>query len=937
MTANDYFCAQKEFVFLLIYPKHLFTMHKYLLRFAVSALLLVPAATSAQTGVTPFSGASNAVATPVPHTTVPFRIADAGEKLPDIRWGLDLAWISESNLRRGVQFAGQDMIDIVRLSFQTTHSVADGALSDDQKSVLNRRIGYVKKWAPNAAINLNSDQEAGVDSWYNSSRGTRWAQLIKLTKQHVETAGLKVESVSPFNEPDYTAWKQGSKADFLAICKNIKADPAMAGVLTCGGNTLNDDQAADWYNYCKSALDIGNTHQLAGSFDKFAAFYQQVAVDGKIGMADELHNTMEAMIASNYGLGQAIWWGTCEHTRSQWMKASRGTRLGYAENRSRWTAASVYRHPSTAVHPAGYVQGFGGSSERQANPTDFRFVALDHDVWYDGVGPTREYFMQMPGGTGYQQGQTNAEGLVNIQDGEDIMPAIQNGTYRLVNRFSGCYLAPAGGTLSNGAALTQVKTAYNTVRWNLRRVPRDRGGDFSYVTLRNAADTTYVPDLLDWTLDNQGAVVAYRGGLGDNELWYLEYAEDGYFYIKSKHSGFCLDIQQGSDTQMKATNRAVVQAPCTGAESQQWRLIPGDASFNSVAPQMPAGLTATPQPGSIRLDWTPGKKEVDMQHFVVLRSTDQQVWNTIARVPASKRVSTDDAFAYVDNTALPATTYYYKVQAQDLSQNRSEATAPVQAAATDERACIMQLCMEQSLADTTVNGNHAALFGTPTYDEGRVGKAVGLDGSQFLQLPATVAASEELTVCGWFYLTGIQNWARLFDFGTDTDHYVFLTAQSGSGPRLAIKNGGAEQTMALGATISTRRWRHVAVSFGADAITIYVDGKQVARNTSIQERPHHFQPVFNYVGRSQFSADPMLKALVDDVRVYNYALTADELAGIYDSAVGIRSIEAPQTSASEAGAQATGSGAVYSVSGQRLSRPARGIVVSEGRKWAVSD
>ena len=639
------------------------------------------------------SGASKAIAWPIPHTTVPFRISDPGEKLPDIQWGLDLAWLSESNLRRGVQFAGQDMIDIVRLSFQTTHSVEGGELTSDQKKVLNQRIGYVKKWAPKAGINLNSDQEAGVDDWYGSNRGTRWAQLIKLTKLYVESKGLKVVSVSPFNEPDYTAWKQGTKADFLNICRNLKADPDMEGVLMCGGNTLNNDKAAEWYNYCKSALDIGNTHQLAGSFDNFAAFYQLVAADGKIGADDELHNTMEAMIASNYGLGQAIWWGTCDHTRSQWMKASRGTRLSYAENRDRWTAASVYRHPSTDLHPGGYVQGFIGSSERQANPTDFRFAALDHDVWYDGYGPTREYIMKMPGGTDYQKGQTNAEGLINIQDGDDIMPLIADGSYRIVNRLSGYYMAPQNGTLTNGATLAQVKATSNSTQWNVRRVPSTCGGDFSYITLRNAADTLSVPDLLNWTLDDQGSVICYRGGLGDNEIWYLEYASDGYFYIKSKHSGYCLDLLKGSDSQKKAINRAVVQSPCTGAESQQWRLIAADVAYNKVAPQAPVGLKATPQPASIRLDWAPGKNENDILQFVILRSTDQTTWHTINRVAADKKVTTEDAFAYIDNTALPGQTYYYKVQTQDLSLNRSDDSEIIQSAVTALPACIMQLTM----------------------------------------------------------------------------------------------------------------------------------------------------------------------------------------------------------------------------------------------------
>jgi len=46
------------------------------------------------------------------------------------------------------------------------------------------------------------------------------------------------------------------------------------------------------------------------------------------------------------------------------------------------------------------------------------------DVYYDGYGPQREYTMVLPGGNGYQNGQTNAERVVNITTGEDIQPVI---------------------------------------------------------------------------------------------------------------------------------------------------------------------------------------------------------------------------------------------------------------------------------------------------------------------------------------------------------------------------------------------------------------------------------------------------------------------------------------------------------------------------------
>ena len=111
-----------------------------------------------------------------------------------------------------------------------------------------------------------------------------------------------------------------------------------------------------------------------------------------IATADELHNVMEAMVGVEYGMQTGIWWGTAERARGEFCKASRegGVRLGYEEHRDNWTAASVYRSP------VGKVQAFGGTSERQAATTTYRFVSKDRDVYYNGHDPQREYIMELP-------------------------------------------------------------------------------------------------------------------------------------------------------------------------------------------------------------------------------------------------------------------------------------------------------------------------------------------------------------------------------------------------------------------------------------------------------------------------------------------------------------------------------------------------------------
>ena len=90
--------------------------------------------------------------------------------------------------------------------------------------------------------------------------------------------------------------------------------------------------------------------------------------------------------------------------------------------------------------------------------------------------------------------------------------------------------------------------------------------------------------------------------------------------------------------------------------------------------------------------------------------------------------------------------------------------------------------------------------------------------------------------------------------------------------RFAIKNGGDEQGVTCTAKLAANSWHHVAVTIGDGTVRIFVDGDEVAQSTGITIKPSDFNPVLNYVGRSQFNADPMFKGYIDDVRIYNYDL-----------------------------------------------------------------
>lgn len=815
-------------------------------------------------GISPiYSQVSNPiVAQPVPDRTVSFSVLDTGVYMPII-WGLDLAWLSESNIRRGIAFMGADRVDVVRASFQPTLPLVNGDLQTSQVNDLNTRLNLIDLTGAKTKVVLNCDHPS-VDASYIGN-AVNWAALMDATTKRVQARGRTVVSISPFNEPDF-GWGQYSgqngPLDFYAICGELRKNPRFDSIRICGGNTLNSDQALPWYNYLKGRLDEGNTHQLAGSFDNFAAFYQTVRANGDHATGDELHNVMEAMVGVEYGMQTGIWWGTAERTRGEFVKASDGRRLGYAEHRPNWTAASVYRNLN------GKVQAFGGTSERQAVTTTYRFVSKDRDVFYNGNGPQREYTMVLPGGTGYQVGQTNAERVVNITWGDDIQPVI-NGRYVLVNRNSGKVMEVAGGSAAAGASLRQnTNTGATYQQWNVTPVDSRIGGDFSYFTF-TAVHSAKAMDILNWSLDNGGGIIVWDDTKGTNQQWYLDYAQDGWFYIRSRHSAKCLDVS-GSST---ANTAALIQWDFIGRTSQQWRFIPVGAPVEFVSPSFPSNLVATANASSIRLDWS-ASLETDVAGYTISRSDSAgKSYQTLAR-----NVTTT---SFVDNTTIAGKPYFYVIKAVDNSLNRSPYSNEATATATGNIGQVAHFQFEGNALDSTINLNHSASYGGTTFVEGKVGsKAIALNGSTaFLQLPTNIANQQEMTIATWVYWNGTTGGQRIFDFGNSSTEYMFLTPKMTlSGLRFAIKNGGAEQQLNA-AALPTGKWSHVAVVLGASGASMYVNGLLVSESNALTISPLDFKPVLNYIGRSQ-STYPLLNGTIDDFRVYNYALSTNEIAQI---------------------------------------------------------
>ncbi|WP_043625498.1 beta-L-arabinofuranosidase domain-containing protein [Nonomuraea candida] len=166
---------------------------------------------------------------------------------------------------------------------------------------------------------------------------------------------------------------------------------------------------------------------------------------------------------------------------------------------------------------------------------------------------------------------------------------------------------------------------------------------------------------------------------------------------------------------------------------------------------------------------------------------------------------------------------------------------------------------------------------------GRSGRAVRLDGPQYVALPAGIVSGlDDFTVAVWLNPAAITTWSRIFDFGTGTSRTMFLTVSAGSGPRFAIttSGGGGEQRIDGDGRLPAGQWTHVAVTLAGGTGTLYVNGAPVGANTAMTLKPSSLGPTdANWIGKSQYG-DAYLRASVDEFRIYGRALSGAEVAAL---------------------------------------------------------
>jgi len=183
---------------------------------------------------------------------------------------------------------------------------------------------------------------------------------------------------------------------------------------------------------------------------------------------------------------------------------------------------------------------------------------------------------------------------------------------------------------------------------------------------------------------------------------------------------------------------------------------------------------------------------------------------------------------------------------------------------------------------STGASNAGTIMGAPLSVAGYDGSALQFPlQADYIQVPNDITTTlTDFTVAAWVKLDNLHWWSRIFDFGSATTNYMFLGETGDGYLRFAITIGTGEQVVNSTTPLPIGSWVHVAVTLQGSVGTIYINGVASGTNASMTLNPSSLASTNqNYIAKSQWP-DPALDGSLDEFRLYNRALTANDVLSL---------------------------------------------------------
>lgn len=242
------------------------------------------------------------------------------------------------------------------------------------------------------------------------------------------------------------------------------------------------------------------------------------------------------------------------------------------------------------------------------------------------------------------------------------------------------------------------------------------------------------------------------------------------------------------------------------------------------------------------------------------------------------------------------TLYHYRVKSRDAAGNLATSTdftftttAPPTLGLVGHWA--LDAASGTAATDSSGNGNTGTLVNGPVWTTGILAQALAFDGAgSYVNVPHAVSLNAyPLTIAAWIKTgatTGVRAIVNKFVAGTSDGYQLFV--DNGRLCAWYLRDtanyvyDGTSCPLATAGYVDDR-WHHVAFVVDAAGGRLYVDGVQRAALgwTGTSGPPTTTQPV--HLGDYAGAAGGVFSGVLDDVRIYDRALTVTEISNFYSA------------------------------------------------------
>jgi hypothetical protein len=184
-------------------------------------------------------------------------------------------------------------------------------------------------------------------------------------------------------------------------------------------------------------------------------------------------------------------------------------------------------------------------------------------------------------------------------------------------------------------------------------------------------------------------------------------------------------------------------------------------------------------------------------------------------------------------------------------------------------------------SDSSGYGNHGILGGAgATFSDnniiGRLGGGLNFDTqNNYIDVTGmTGLPSQQITVSCWAYVTENQNWSRFMNHEWVGNGWLLYAGSNGE-VRFGIGQGGV-QTNAVSPnyTILLNHWFFLVGTYDSNDVKVYFNG-------SLMDTTANVGATLDNVGDINISKSSSINGMMDDIRIYDRALTQDEILHLY--------------------------------------------------------